>query len=510
MANLALIFLASMFFLPGLAASDQSYNVDLFQISHNESQEVIKGTDSGTGDLFWQTYSTDPSTQNELFRFELLTGESTKISNIDQSQTVRQISPNNDVLYQQYDGGYSLYVKNSFLQKTVLLSKSSNDGDMSDNGDVVWSEGSNIFFYEHTSGTIEHIPSPVAFNGLPLIDNNQNILWLGSALDGSSQITQVFRYDSSTSETKQLSNFQDNKNTSLWINRNGDALWQRLTIQYSYVNIPIPERVLSYYKAEYYNYNAEANNSRMIFSLDTLDSRYSRFKLQQNGDILFTIPGPTTTLDKQVNDLYRYEQMSSEIKCQGRLYGSVAVSLSDSGHACTKAWNGISVFDSQHKQIYNLISPDSINLFYPFISDTGQIYSAGRLSNQNLSSLYEIYLVNKPEITDTRDGGSCAEISNDNIDEVNDPLPLTPNEFLYSIAIKIEGLNIPKAIGISYLANLNSAKKFIVDKKITPSIKQVETFTQKVTQDLKHGKISSVDAEDLMEMANQLLTLLNQ
>ena len=58
------------------------------------------------------------------------------------------------------------------------------------------------------------------------------------------------------------------------------------------------------------------------------------------------------------------------------------------------------------------------------------------------------------------------------------------------------------------MANLKKVKPFIEQGKITPAINQLRAFIRKVEHDIAHGDIDPDDGTMLIDMANELIALL--
>jgi hypothetical protein len=84
----------------------------------------------------------------------------------------------------------------------------------------------------------------------------------------------------------------------------------------------------------------------------------------------------------------------------------------------------------------------------------------------------------------------------------------TPSELADLLVAAVISLELPKHMEKSYLANLKKVKPFIEQGKITPAINQLRAFVKKVEHDIAHGNIDSEDGAMLIDMANELIDLL--
>ena len=73
----------------------------------------------------------------------------------------------------------------------------------------------------------------------------------------------------------------------------------------------------------------------------------------------------------------------------------------------------------------------------------------------------------------------------------------------------IEGLNLPKSIENSYMANLKKVKDFIENGQSNAAINQLTAFIKKVEKDISKGDISEDEGIVLIKMANQLIAALS-
>lgn len=103
------------------------------------------------------------------------------------------------------------------------------------------------------------------------------------------------------------------------------------------------------------------------------------------------------------------------------------------------------------------------------------------------------------------DDGSPSEIGT--IDVVitvgDDP---TPTEQADSLVSKVLGYNLPKNVENSYMANIKKLKIFIEEGKIQAAINQLNAFIVKVDQDYMNGGISQEIHDDLIGLAQALLS----
>ena len=84
----------------------------------------------------------------------------------------------------------------------------------------------------------------------------------------------------------------------------------------------------------------------------------------------------------------------------------------------------------------------------------------------------------------------------------------TPSELADILVETVLGLGLPKHVVNSYTANLKKVKPFIERGKITPAINQLKAFIKKVEHDIAHGDINSDDGTMLIDMATELIALL--
>jgi hypothetical protein len=84
----------------------------------------------------------------------------------------------------------------------------------------------------------------------------------------------------------------------------------------------------------------------------------------------------------------------------------------------------------------------------------------------------------------------------------------TPSELADLLVATVLGLDLPKHVENSYMANLKKVKPFIEQGKITPAINQLRAFVRKVEHDIAHGDIDPDDGLMLIDMANELIALL--
>ena len=72
----------------------------------------------------------------------------------------------------------------------------------------------------------------------------------------------------------------------------------------------------------------------------------------------------------------------------------------------------------------------------------------------------------------------------------------------------IEGLGLPKSIENSYMANLKKVKGFIDNGQTTAAINQMKAFIKKVKKDISKNNIGSGEGDNLIRIANQLISAL--
>jgi hypothetical protein len=80
-----------------------------------------------------------------------------------------------------------------------------------------------------------------------------------------------------------------------------------------------------------------------------------------------------------------------------------------------------------------------------------------------------------------------------------------PCELANQIINTVASLNLSKNVENSYMANLKKVCTFVESGKKTPPINQLDAFIKKVQQDISHKNIGSVDGNNLINMANQLI-----
>jgi hypothetical protein len=84
----------------------------------------------------------------------------------------------------------------------------------------------------------------------------------------------------------------------------------------------------------------------------------------------------------------------------------------------------------------------------------------------------------------------------------------SPLELAEEIIISVKGLNLPKAVELSYMANLKNVGTFISGGKITPAVNQVNAFIVKVFSDIDKKNINKDDGNELILMGMDLLAIL--
>jgi hypothetical protein len=89
---------------------------------------------------------------------------------------------------------------------------------------------------------------------------------------------------------------------------------------------------------------------------------------------------------------------------------------------------------------------------------------------------------------------------------VNQP---SPSELIKRIIQLILDLHLPKAVENSYIANLKKVEGFIDNGQKTPAVNQLNAFIGKLNQDMTKGLIGYGDGNLLIQMATELLTILN-
>lgn len=73
----------------------------------------------------------------------------------------------------------------------------------------------------------------------------------------------------------------------------------------------------------------------------------------------------------------------------------------------------------------------------------------------------------------------------------------------------VTSLELPKQVTNSCLANLKKVPIFIQSNKVTPAINQLNAFVSKVEHDMEIGKIGTMDGNNLIKMASDLIAMLN-
>jgi Tfp pilus assembly protein FimT len=71
------------------------------------------------------------------------------------------------------------------------------------------------------------------------------------------------------------------------------------------------------------------------------------------------------------------------------------------------------------------------------------------------------------------------------------------------------GLGLPTNVENSYMANIEEVNTFINNGQTTAAINQLEAFIGKVEQDITHGDISQADGNNVIGMANYIISGLN-
>ena len=71
------------------------------------------------------------------------------------------------------------------------------------------------------------------------------------------------------------------------------------------------------------------------------------------------------------------------------------------------------------------------------------------------------------------------------------------------------GLGLPTNVENSYMANIEKVNTFINNGQTTAAINQLEAFIGKVEQDITHGDISQADGNNVIGMANDIISGLN-
>lgn len=89
---------------------------------------------------------------------------------------------------------------------------------------------------------------------------------------------------------------------------------------------------------------------------------------------------------------------------------------------------------------------------------------------------------------------------------VNQP---PPSELARQTVNTIIELPLEKEVEKSYVAHVKKVDTFIANGQKTPAINQLNSFINKVNQDINKGLISSADGNRLIQMASELIAILN-
>lgn len=85
---------------------------------------------------------------------------------------------------------------------------------------------------------------------------------------------------------------------------------------------------------------------------------------------------------------------------------------------------------------------------------------------------------------------------------------MTPAEQAAQLIADVLALDIPNNLENSYLANLFKVEGFIESAQTTPAVNQLNAFINKVNQDFSQGKISEEERDNLVQVAQNLISAL--
>jgi hypothetical protein len=84
----------------------------------------------------------------------------------------------------------------------------------------------------------------------------------------------------------------------------------------------------------------------------------------------------------------------------------------------------------------------------------------------------------------------------------------SPCELVDRIVDAVVGLNLPKSVENSYMANLKKVCRFVEEGKVEPAVNQVEAFVGKVRTHIQGGKIGEAEGNNLISMATYLIDVI--